>query len=187
VGDADDGHLLRRAASGDEAATADLVRRYVRRATLFARQLVGDSDDASDDAEDVVAEAFVIALDRAATFRSGESVGAWLYGIVRRVAAKYRRRASRRRWLLERWRPEARRVDPAQLAAARDALDRVAAIVSGLPDMQRQCFGLVVYSGLDITEVATMFDIAPSTVRQHVHRAREAIRARFPDFSDFHA
>jgi RNA polymerase sigma-70 factor (ECF subfamily) len=183
VGDADDGHLLRRAASGDDAATADLVRRYVRRATLFARQLVGDSDDA----EDVVAEAFVIALDRAATFRSGESVGAWLYGIVRRVAAKYRRRASRRRWLLKRWRPEARRADPAQLAADRDALDRVAAMVSGLPDMQRQCFDLVVYSGLDITEVATMFDIAPSTVRQHVHRARQAIRSRFPDVPDFHA
>jgi RNA polymerase sigma-70 factor (ECF subfamily) len=183
VGDADDGHLLRRAASGDDAATADLVRRYVRRTTLFARQLVGDSDDA----EDVVAEAFVIALDRAATFRESESVGPWLYGIVRRVAAKYRRRASRRRWLLKRWRPEARRADPAQLAADRDALDRVAAMVSGLPDMQRQCFDLVVYSGLDITEVATMFDIAPSTVRQHVHRARQAIRSRFPDVPDFHA
>jgi RNA polymerase sigma-70 factor (ECF subfamily) len=178
VGDADDGHLLRRAASGDNAATTDLVRRYVRRATLFARHLVGDSDDA----EDVVAEAFVIALDRAATFRSGESVGAWLYGIVRRVAAKYRRRASRRRWLLNRWRPETIRTDPGQLAAARDTLDRVAEIVRELPDMQRQCFDLVVHSGLDITEVATMFDIAPSTVRQHVHRAREAIRSRFPDF-----
>ena len=177
MGDTDDGPLLRRAAAGDDAATTDLVRRYVRRATLFARQLVGNSDDA----EDVVAEAFVIALDRAATFRAGESVGPWLYGIVRRVATKYRRRASRRRWLLNRWRPEASRADPAQLAAARDALDRVAAIVSGLPDMQRQCFDLVVHSGLDITEVATMFDIAPSTVRQHVHRARQAIRSRFPE------
>ena len=70
-------------------ATSSLVRQYVRPATMFARQLVGDSDDA----EDVVAEAFVIAIERAATFRRGEPVGPWLYGIVRRVAAKYRRRA----------------------------------------------------------------------------------------------
>jgi RNA polymerase sigma-70 factor (ECF subfamily) len=176
VGDADDGHLLRRAASGDDAATGEIVRRYVRRATLFARQLVGDADDA----EDIVAEAFVIALDRASAFRDGESAGPWLYGIVRRVAAKYRRRATRRRWLLRAWRPaHAAAPDPAQLAAVRDTLDRVAAVVRELPDMQRQCFDLVVQSGLDIQEVATMFDIAPSTVRQHVHRAREAIRATF--------
>jgi len=175
VGDADDGHLLRRAAAGDDAATGEIVRRYVRRATLFARQLVGDADDA----EDIVAEAFVIALDRASAFREGESLGPWLYGIVRRVAAKYRRRASRRRSLLRLWRPERAQTDPEQLAVARDAIERVDVIVNELPDMQRQCFDLVVQSGLDIQEVATMFDIAPSTVRQHVHRAREAIRARF--------
>lgn len=179
MGDADDGYLLRRAVSGDDAATAEIVRRYVRRATLFARQLVGDQDDA----EDVVAEAFVIALDRAATFREGESLGPWLYGIVRRVAAKYRRRASRRRWLLRAWRPVRTEIsDPSQLVSVRDTIDRVAAIVQELPAMQRQCFDLVVQGGLDIQEVATMFDIAPSTVRQHVHRAREVIRSRFQDF-----
>ena len=179
MGDADDGYLLRRAVSGDEAATAEIVRRYVRRATLFARQLVGDQDDA----EDVVSEAFVIALDRAAAFREGESLGPWLYGIVRRVAVKYRRRTARRRWLLRAWRPVRPPMsDPGELAAARDAIDRVATIVQSLPAMQRQCFDLVVQSGLDITEVATMFDIAPSTVRQHVHRARQIIRSRFQDF-----
>lgn len=178
MGDDHDARLLGRAVSGDDAATTEIVRRYVRRATLFARQLVGDPDDA----EDVVAEAFVIALDRASTFREGESLGPWLYGIVRRVSAKYRRRASRRRWLLRAWRPESREADPGAIVAIRDSLDRVAAIVQQLPAMQRQCFDLVVQSGLDITEVATMFDIAPSTVRQHVHRAREAIRSRFQEF-----
>jgi RNA polymerase sigma-70 factor (ECF subfamily) len=167
---------LRRAASGDDAATGELVRRYVRRTTLFARQLVGDADDA----EDIAAEAFVIAIERAMTFREGGSVGPWLYGIVRRVAAKYRRRAARRRWLLRAWRPSRPLApDPAELAAAHDAIDRAEAIVRDLPEMQRQCFDLVVHSGLDIQEVASMFDIAPSTVRQHVYRAREAIRARF--------
>lgn len=171
-----DAQLLRRAADGDNAATAALVRQYVRRATLLARQLVGDADDA----EDVVAEAFVVALERATTFREGEPVGPWFYGIVRRIAARQRRRAARRRWLLARWHPEPRsEPDPAYRVEARDAIDRVALIVKELPEMQRQCFALVVQGGLDMTEVATMFDIAPSTVRQHVYRAREAIRATF--------
>lgn len=175
VGDADDSQLLHRAADGDEVATGALVRQYVRRATLLARQLVGDADEA----EDVVAEAFVVALDRAATFRDGEPLGPWLYGIVRRIAVRQRRRATRRQWLLSRWRPEPRRVpDPASSAEARDTIDRVALLVKALPEMQRQCFALVVHGGLDIAEVATMFDISPSTVRQHVHRAREAIREK---------
>lgn len=171
----DDGQLLARAAGGDDAATEELVRVFVRPATLFARQLVGDADEA----EDIVAESFVIALDRANTFRKGEPVGPWLYGIVRRVAARYQRRAARRRWLLTRWPLERRpEPDPARGAEVRDTLDRVARMVAELPDMQRQCFTLVVRDGLDMLEVATMFGIAPSTVRQHVHRAREAIRER---------
>ena len=175
VGGTDAHQLLRRASEGDDAATGALVRQYVRRATLLARQLVGDADEA----EDVVAEAFVVALERAATFREGEPVGPWLYGIVRRLAVRQLRRAARRRWLLLRWRPEPPRVsDPASTVEARDTIDRVAHIVKELPEMQRQCFSLVVHDGLDMTEVATMFDIAPSTVRQHVHRAREAIRVK---------
>src|SRR5215472_12904619 len=133
MGDADDSQLLRRAADGDEAATGALVRQYVRRATLLARQLVGDADDA----EDVVAEAFVVALDRASTFREGEPLGPWLYGIVRRIAARQRRRTARRRWLLSRWRPEPpRMLDPGSSAEARDTIDRVAGIVKELPEMQ---------------------------------------------------
>jgi DNA-directed RNA polymerase specialized sigma24 family protein len=67
------------------------VRRYVRRTTLFARQLVGDADDA----EDIAAEAFVIAIERAMTFREGGSVGPWLYG-GRRAPWPPIRRSSRR-------------------------------------------------------------------------------------------
>jgi len=176
VGDGDDGQLLRHAASGDEAATGALVRLYVRRATLLARQLIGDQDDA----EDIVAEAFVIALERAATFRTGEPVGPWLYGIVRRVAARYHRRGVRRRGLLARWWPERRiEADSSHGAELQDTLDRLARIARELPEMQRQCFALVVRDGLNIGEVATMFGIAPSTVRQHVYRARATIRAQW--------
>src|SRR5579862_3072990 len=110
----------------DDCQLLEFVRLFVRPATLFARQLVGDADEA----EDIVAESFVIALDRAPTFRTGEPFGPWLYGIIRRVAARSQRRAARRRWLLARWPLERRAApDPARGAEVGDALDRVARIV----------------------------------------------------------
>jgi DNA-directed RNA polymerase specialized sigma24 family protein len=54
--------------------------------------------------------------------------------------------------------------------AARQAL-------SGLSAMQRACFELVAVRGLSAGEVASMHGIADSTVRQHVFRARAALRA----------
>lgn len=42
--------------------------------------------------------------------------------------------------------------------------------------MQRACFELVVVRGLGTDEVAAMHGIAESTVRQHVFRARTALR-----------
>lgn len=43
--------------------------------------------------------------------------------------------------------------------------------------MQRACFELVAVRGLSTEEVAVMHGISQSTVRQHVFRARAAIRA----------
>lgn len=43
--------------------------------------------------------------------------------------------------------------------------------------MQRACFDLVTLRGFSIAEVATMHAISEFTVRQHVFRARTALRA----------
>ena len=45
-----------------------------------------------------------------------------------------------------------------------------------LSPMQRACFELVAVRGLSHHEVAAMHGIAESTVRQHVFRARAALR-----------
>src|SRR5205809_564637 len=61
------------------------------------------------------------------------------------------------------------------LLARRDAAAATRALET-LSPMQRACFELVVLRQLSAKEVAAMHGIAESTVRQHVFRARAALR-----------
>jgi RNA polymerase sigma-70 factor (ECF subfamily) len=171
-----DGVLLAAAAAGDDAAFAVLVRRYIRPATLLAAQLVGDADDA----EDVVQQAFTVVHRDAGRFEQGRPFAPWCFSIVRRLAANRRAREVRRTRLMRLWRSA-----PSSTPSHEDAtLSRVDAgallrAVAHLPPMQRACFELVVIRELSIEEVAAMHAIAESTVRQHVFRARAALKETF--------
>jgi len=174
-----DAELLAAASRGDGAAFGVLVRRYIRAATLLAAQLLGDADDA----EDVVQNAFTVVHREAGAFDASRPFGPWLFGIVRRLAANRRARDARRSRLLRLWgapgqsdsSSRSRRGDEA-IVARIDAEAAMRAVAS-LPPMQRACFELVATRGLSASEVAAMHGIAESTVRQHVFRARAALRA----------
>lgn len=171
-----DGELLAAAATGDDAAFATLVRRYIRPATLLATQLVGDADDA----EDLVQDAFTVVHREAGRFEQGRPFAPWCFAIVRRLAANRRAREVRRARLMQLW-----RAAPVSTPSHEDAtLARVDAgalvrAVAHLPPMQRACFELVVIRELSIEEAAAMHGIAESTVRQHVFRARAALKEVF--------
>jgi RNA polymerase sigma-70 factor (ECF subfamily) len=172
-----DGALLTATACGDDAAFAVLVRRHIRAATLLAAQWVGDRDEA----EDVVQDAFVVVLRDARTFDAERPFSPWLFAIIRRLGANRRSRASRRARLLRLWgRNTANEAasppaDDAVFARLDAATARLA--MEDLSPMQRACFELVALRDLSIAEVAAMHGIAESTVRQHVFRARAALRS----------
>jgi RNA polymerase sigma-70 factor, ECF subfamily len=170
-----DGELLARIARGDDEACDILVRRHIRAGTLFASQLLGDRDDA----EDVVQSAFILACQRAAEFEPDRPFAPWLFSVIRRLAFKTHERRTRRQRLWGRWRNEASpSVDP---AGELDAASDVAVVrreMAALPAMQRACFELVVLRDVAVEDVAAMYEIAASTVRQHVFRARRELRSR---------
>lgn len=175
-----DGELLAAAADRDGAAFTLLVRRYIRASTLLATQLLGDPDDA----EDVVQVAFTIVYRDAKKFDATRPFGPWLYAIVRRLASNRRSRDARRGRLLSVWGSETapQPAPPPDAAVQADVDARVAAhAMTSLPPMQRACFELVVVRELSIEEVAAMHGIAESTVRQHVFRARAALRQSLED------
>ncbi len=174
--------MLAGVAEGKAQAIEALIEQFVRPVTLFAEQIVGDRDDA----EDIAEETFLIVIRQAGQFTAARGdFRNWLYAIARGVARRHNERKRRRKRLWERW-GGAVRSDPGPAAAteARETLARVARILDELPEMQRQCFELHVVRGLDVEEVAAMFDVSASTVRQHVFRARKVIRARLREVED---
>jgi RNA polymerase sigma-70 factor, ECF subfamily len=172
-----DAALLAATARGDDAAFAVLVRRYIRAATLLAAQFLWDRNDA----EDTVQDAFTIVYTSTHTFDAARPFAPWFFAIVRRLAANRRSRDVRRARLLRLWgwaigrdpassRAEATIVAHLDAAAAKRAMETLA-------PMQRACFELVAVRGLSTKEVAAMHGISESTVRQHVFRARTALRS----------
>ena len=173
---ATDADLLAEAARGNATAFARLVRRYIRAATLLAAQLLGDRDDA----EDTVQDAFAVVYRQARTFDPERPFAPWFFAIVRRLALNSRTRDARRDRLRQSWARDlgaevgSRPVDDAVIAR----LDAAAASLAmeDLSPMQRACFELVAVRDLSVAEVAAMHGISESTVRQHVFRARAALR-----------
>jgi RNA polymerase sigma-70 factor (ECF subfamily) len=83
--------LVQRAQAGDLNAFETLVSRYERRIWALAKQLLQHDQDA----EDVVQDTFLTALEHLHTLRDGERFGAWLKQIATRLA--YRVLARRKR------------------------------------------------------------------------------------------
>jgi RNA polymerase sigma-70 factor, ECF subfamily len=171
-----DAALLAATARRDDAAFAVLVRRHIRAATLLAAQLLGDQDEA----EDTVQDAFQVVHRQAPGFDAERPFGPWFYAIVRRLAANRRSRDSRRARLMRFWSDSrARAISPPPDVALLARFETMAAIraMDDLSPMQRACFELVAIRDLSTEEVAAMHGISESTVRQHVFRARTALRA----------
>lgn len=168
---------MERVVARDAAAFGVLVRGHLRHATALAYELVGDLDDA----EDIVQEAFIIVWDRAATFDLALPFPPWLYGIVRNLARRRMVRAARRRRLLSWFGLLAAEPVSGEVLETADAARRIRAAADQLPEMQRLCFTLHFVDAVPIREIAVMHGVAESTVRQHLFRARAALRARLGD------
>lgn len=125
--------------------------------------------DGAEAAADAVQEAFIAADGRWRRVRSLDDPAAW----VRRVAVNRllngRRNHRRRTEILAAVRPVVEgELDPLDL-------DLLAAVRS-LPRQQRLVVCLHHLGGCTVAEVAADLDIAPGTVKSHLHDARSALR-----------
>src|SRR5271170_1045129 len=94
AGHESDGHLLTRfAASREEAAFEELVRRHGQMVFDVCQHEL----DEIHDAEDAFQATFLVLARRASTIRKRDSVGSWLFGVARRVARKAKGDLARRR------------------------------------------------------------------------------------------
>ncbi|HEX6644242.1 MAG TPA: sigma-70 family RNA polymerase sigma factor, partial [Gemmatimonadales bacterium] len=88
----DERELVERVRGGDTEAFGELVRRYERRAHAIAWRLLGVREDA----EDLVQDAFIAALDKLDSFDERRPFGPWFFRIlVNRGTSRIRSRRVR--------------------------------------------------------------------------------------------
>jgi RNA polymerase sigma factor (sigma-70 family) len=121
------------------------------------------------DAEDVVAETFVVVWRRLDRLPANEAERLpWLYGIARRVVANQHRSAARRGRL--RGRMEV--ATASQSLQAPSPLPGVLDAMSRLRENDREVLRLVAWEGLTHAEVGVVLGISPNAAAIRLHRAR---------------
>jgi len=144
-----------------KAAVEDHRRGLVR----LAVKLVWNRDDA----EDLVQEAFQLAVAKRMT-PADERFGPWLYRTVSNLCLNHRRR--RRAEPLGDWVAVADDVEPDARAQQVEQLTRLREAIGQLPDRQRLAITLRTLEQMDYPRIAEIMELSVSAVRAHVHFGR---------------
>lgn len=169
----EDTELLTRLRAGDEPAYKHLVRRHTGMMLSLARRFFGDTDDAAE----VVQDAFVSAFRSMSKFEGGSRLGTWLHRIT--VNACLMRLRSRKRSRLvplgdHRFPVKATECDDLTRA---ETVARVRTGIARLPDAYRAVVQLRDIDGVDTADAATRLGTNEGAVKVRLHRARRALRA----------
>ncbi len=126
------------------------------------------------DAEDVVAETFVVAWRRIDEVPPGDEARLWLFGTARLVRLNHHRTDRRRRSLLERIRTRFRPHRPGPDAAVAERA-RIRRAFGELREADREVLQLHVWEGLSAEQIATALEISTAAVWKRLQRARDRL------------
>jgi RNA polymerase sigma-70 factor (ECF subfamily) len=175
--------LVARVARGDEAATAELLRRYLDRVFRFVCPRVAYHEQ---DAEEVTQETFLSAVRLASGFRGESSVFSWLCGIARKQVF----------YFLSNQRPERRgspantvSLDDVEVQLLQSALgtgpleqeivqqlavrELVEGILLALPEAEREALLLRYVEDLSVREIAGIMRRSEKAIESLLRRARQ--------------
>ncbi len=159
---------------GDAKALAAVFDRTAPELFRLAQHLVRDPLEA----EDVLQETYVAAIDGAERWDRERPLVPWLTGILARQASMARRRARRSpepQRLTERREP-----DPADLAVESEFSRELGAALDALPELYREVLRRHLLDGARPAEIARDLGRAPGTVRMQLHRGLEQLRRVLP-------
>lgn len=175
--ESDDGSLVVRALEGDRWAFEALYRRHVRRVTNAVTRMVGRTADA----DDVVQQTFLLAMERLGSLRDPAAFRGWLCRIaVNEVRGRLRKRRWLRRLALDREEDDA----SLEALATEDASPEVRAelakldrVLGELDPQLRIAWMLRFVEGWELTEVAAALDVSLATAKRRIKAARERVDA----------
>jgi len=162
----------------DDAAFAELVRRYRGPTFRLAASILGQGFTA--DAEDVAQDVMVRVHYALSSFRGDAKFGSWIYRITfnqaLNVKARVRYRAPHVSDDALAATPSADRGPHEQVEAARRQ-KAVLECVNELPDVYQSALRLHYWMGASVSEIAEMLDAPENTVKSYLHRARRLLQA----------
>ena len=158
--------LIHAAQAGDRSAFGRLYSRYARMVHGIALAHIG-----SQEADDLVQEAFARALDQLHTLREVGAFGGWLASIARHLIVDAVRR--RRHQSDPADEPSTPHTQEDELEARR-ALEAIRA----LPDAYRETLMLRLVEGMTGPEIAERTGLTAASVRVNLHRGMKLLRAR---------
>jgi RNA polymerase sigma factor (sigma-70 family) len=166
-----DARLVELARAGHEPAFTAIVQRYRPALVRYCTGLLG-ADRAEDAVQQALANAHAALTgpdDRPLELRP------WLYRLAHNAALNVLR-ASRDRALAADGLPEAGET-PDEVLARRQRFDELVAAIAALPRGQRDSLLLRELEGRSHEEIATSLGVSVGAARQHLFRARAAVRA----------
>ena len=131
-------------------------------------------------ADDLLAETFLVAFRRRASYTSDVGVRPWLFGIATNLVRRHVRTEERRYRALARL--AAGEVAPPVIEDAIDRLDAgalrrdLALALASLHRRDRDVLLLTAWADLSYEQIAAVLDIPLGTVRSRLHRARRLTR-----------
>ena len=173
----DSAELIEKACSGDLAAYQEFIRLYSPRVHAIAYQMVGNSIDA----QDIAQEVFIRLYRSLRTYKPRFTFTTWLYRLTVNRSIDYLRKHTRHRNIsLENFKDESLLMDSApspdrslELNELKGAIQRIS---EGLTWKQRKVFVLRELQGFSTEEVAQILKCRVSTVRVHLSKARRHIK-----------
>lgn len=168
-----DEQLVDRVRRGDDAAFAEIVRRYEAPLTRFARMVLGG---AHHDAEECVQDAFVRALKALRAGSAQMALRPWLHTIVRNRCLDQLRRPQRTTDLADHELVlAARHADPASALRRREELDELVGALGDLPTRQRRALVLHELDDRSHSQIGRALGVSKGASKALVHRARATL------------
>lgn len=181
-----DGMLVRQVLQGDKRAFDELIVRYQKTAFAVSYRLLGKTDDA----EEVVQDAFLKAYRSLDSLQKPEAFAGWLMRIVSNLSLNYRRGRKTRRVLplddafgtdpTEGQVPEDR-IDPRRVVEGHQLGQKLEQALDQLPEKQKLAILMFTIEGLPQKQVAEALQCSVEAVKWHVFQGRKRLRELLKD------
>ncbi len=132
-----------------------------------------------DEVDEVMQEVALAAANQVARQQPVERIGPWLYRVALRQVMLFRRKAGRRRKLMQSVREKTspgEQPSPLHFLLSDERQQSVRMVMGKLGELERQMLMLKYVEGMSYGEIAERIGVSASAVQSRLHRARAQLR-----------